>query len=233
MDGIKFTRKHQNQGCKDIASQLIEDNNFINVILGGGRIKFMPNNQKDFLQNMNGSRIDNKNLIQDWQSQMRSLNKSHKFIWNASDFRDTDFKSYDHILGLMAYDNLKYEIDRNSSNEPSLEEMTLKTIDLLSKNDKGYFLLVEGGRIDHGHHENKAHKALDDFVMFDKTIESVIKKVSLEDTLVVVTADHSHTFTLGGNSLRGNPVYGQKSFNFFIQKKISKSIYSRTCFNKL
>jgi alkaline phosphatase len=55
----------------------------------------------------------------------------------------------------MAYDHLRYEIDRDNDLEPSLSELTQKAIDLLSKNKNGYFLLVEGGRIDHGHHESK------------------------------------------------------------------------------
>jgi alkaline phosphatase len=55
----------------------------------------------------------------------------------------------------MAYDHLKYEIDRDERDEPSISELVQKAIDLLSKNKNGYFLLVEGGRIDHGHHESK------------------------------------------------------------------------------
>jgi alkaline phosphatase len=56
--------------------------------------------------------------------------------------------------------------------------------------------------------KDKAHKSLDDYVMFDDAIGEALKLVSLEDTMIVVTADHSHTFTIGGNSNRGNPVYG-------------------------
>ncbi|RNA26010.1 alkaline tissue-nonspecific isozyme isoform X1 [Brachionus plicatilis] len=207
-DDIRFTQKLKSEGCKDIAAQLIEDNNFINVVLGGGRSKFIPTSKRDPVAKLNGTRVDGRNLIWQWLTQMSSLNKSHKFIWNATDFRQTDFGAHEHILGLLAYNHLDYEFQRNKTIEPSISEMTLKAIELLKKNDNGFFLLVEGGRIDHGHHQNQAQKALDDFVAFDDAIGSALKKVSLEDTLVVVTADHSHTFTLGGNSLRGNPVLG-------------------------
>lgn len=91
-----------------------------------------------------GTRIDNRNLIQEWEEKMISLNKTYKFIWNASDFRNTSLKEYDHVLALLSYDHLAYEIDRNSDEEPSLTEMTKKAIEMLEKNEKGYFLLVEG-----------------------------------------------------------------------------------------
>ena len=65
-----------------------------------------------------------------------------------------------------------------------------------------------GGRIDHAHHYNNAHRALDEFVEFDKAIGKGNSITSESDTLIVVTADHSHVFTIGGYSLRGNPILG-------------------------
>ena len=56
--------------------------------------------------------------------------------------------------GLLSYDHMAYEVERDPETEPSLIEMTLKAIDMLSRNPNGYFLLVEGGRIDHGHHNS-------------------------------------------------------------------------------
>ena len=64
---------------------------------------------------------------------------------------------------MLAYDSLKYEVDRNEQEEPSMIELTNKAIEMLSKNKNGYFLLVEGGRIDHGHHESK-HMPIETFV---------------------------------------------------------------------
>lgn len=69
------------------------------VIFGGGRGHFLPNTEKDFIANFTGSRIDKRNLINEWEERMKRLNIAHKFIWNAHDFRKTNFKLYDHILG--------------------------------------------------------------------------------------------------------------------------------------
>lgn len=65
------------------------------------------------------------------------------------------------------------------------KKMTEKAIELLSRNKNGYFLFVEGGRIDHGHHESKAIKALDEFVSFDESIGKALDLTSAEDTMVL------------------------------------------------
>ncbi len=57
---------------------------------------------------------------------------------------------------------MQYELDRRKDpgGEPSLTEMTEKAIRILERGPKGYFLMVEAGRIDHGHHEGNAVRAL-------------------------------------------------------------------------
>ena len=110
--------------------------------------------------------------------------------------------------GLFSHDHMTFETDRDPEKEPSLIEMTQKAIELLEKGDHGYFLLVEGGLIDHGHHLSQAKKAVDEFVVFDSAIGKALSMTSENDTLIVVTSDHSHTFSLGGSSVRGNDIYG-------------------------
>ena len=73
---------------------------------------------------------------------------------------------------------------------------------MLSKNENDFVLMVEGGRIDHAHHETRARHALEETLEFDKAVELVRRKTSEDDTLVVVTADHSHVFTVGGYPVR-------------------------------
>lgn len=66
-----------------------------------------------------------------------------------------------------------------------------------------------GGRIDHGHHEGKAKQALHEAVELDRAIGMATRLTSTQDTLSVVTADHSHVFTFGGYTPRGNPIFGE------------------------
>jgi len=68
--------------------------------------------------------------------------------------------------------------------------------------------MVEGGRIDHAHHITNAWRALDETVELAKAVEAVRKLVNEEDTLILVTADHSHVFTMAGYPPRGNDIMG-------------------------
>ena len=86
---------------------------------------------------------------------------------------------------------MMYEHDRTG--EPSIDEMTQAAIKYLSNNTEGYFLLVEGGRVDHALHAGNAFRALVDGVVFDDAIGSALEMTDPNDTLIVVTADHSHS----------------------------------------
>ena len=86
--------------------------------------------------------------------------------------------------------------------------MTVVAIEKLNRAENGFYLFVEGGRIDHGHHETQPIRALNDFVAFDEAIGAALAMVDLEETLVLVTADHSHTFTLGATGVRGANLFG-------------------------
>jgi alkaline phosphatase len=114
------------------------------------------------------------------------------------------------ILGLFdqafSQGHMSYDLDRVTTAEPSLAEMTSKAIDILSKDTDGYYLVVEGGRIDHALHGTDAKRALEDTIAFDNAIKAALSKVDLNNTLIVVTADHDHTMTFNGYPIRGNPV---------------------------
>lgn len=69
------------------------------------------------------------------------------------------------------------------------------------------------GRIDHGHHDGIAKLALTEAVMFDRAIDRASQLTRESDTLTVVSADHSHVFTFGGNTPRGNPIFGMNHLN--------------------
>lgn len=112
--------------------------------------------------------------------------------------------------GLFNANHMEHEIDREDGpkGEPSLVSMTKKAIEILRKNPNGYLLMVESGRIDHGHHVNNAHRALTDTLALDSAVIQALKMINLNHTMVIVTADHSHVFTFGGFPKRGNPILG-------------------------
>ena len=87
--------------------------------------------------------------------------------------------------------------------------MTSKAIDILSKNDNGYILVIESGRIDHGHHAGSAYNALTETIEYSNAVKAAVNKTNQEDTLIIVTADHSHVFTIAGYPTRGNPILGK------------------------
>ena len=196
-------------GCKDIASQLIDFNygNGLEVALGGGRQFFIPEDGKDPQDQRPGSRKDGRDLTQDW------LNKypASAFVWNQQQLRDLDTQATQHLLGLFNRSHMNYQVDRNDADasEPSLPLMTETAIKILQNNPDGYFLMVEGGRIDHGHHAGNAHRALEDARELSAAVAAALAMTDPADTLIIVTADHSHPFTIAGYPTRGNPILGK------------------------
>lgn len=87
--------------------------------------------------------------------------------------------------------------------------MTVSAVQVLKHNPNGFLLLVESGRIDHAHHLNNAYRALTDTLALELAVQKVLEVVNLSNTLLIVTADHSHVFTFGGSYPgRGNPILG-------------------------
>ncbi|XP_019953907.1 intestinal-type alkaline phosphatase [Paralichthys olivaceus] len=199
-----LTSEAVQNGCRDIAYQLIK-NVEIDVILGGGRQYMFPNNVKDpEYPDYRGDRRDGQNLVSEWlKKKMRA-----KYVWNKAQFDAVNPAEIDFLMGLFEPKDCRYELERDPTMDPSLTEMVEKAIKILSKNPKGFFLFVEGGRIDHGHHDGRAIRALHEAVELDRAIGRAAELTSEQDTLSVVTADHSHVFAFGGSSARGNSVLG-------------------------
>jgi alkaline phosphatase len=186
----------------DIAEQLIlgDVGRKLKVIMGGGRQEFQGP-ELDPETGLPGKRTDGKNLIQDWMFEGIMEKEKRQYVWNRTEMMKIDVSTTDRILGLFEPSHCYYNLDikhNELTEEPSLAEMTDKATDLLKKSDKGFFLFVEGGKIDHGHHRTGAKYALDETVEFAKAIELTRKKFSEEDTLIVVTSDHSHTMSYSG-----------------------------------
>ncbi|XP_067004529.1 alkaline phosphatase [Anabrus simplex] len=203
--------------CKDLARQLMEDDpgRNINVLLGGGRRHWMPKVARDpELVNEEGRRLDGRNLIDDWVRDKKRRGLRCQYVWNRSQLEDVDPARIDHLLGLFAYSHLDFEADRDPSptGDPSLANMTVAALKVLLRNPKGFFLFVEGGRIDHAHHYNNAYRALDETLSLEAALLAAMQMVDLSETLLVLTADHSHVLTMGGlATTRGNPILGVDS----------------------
>jgi alkaline phosphatase len=170
----------------------------VDVLLGGGRKYFLPTSISG------GARTDGRNLTTEFQA------KGYTYVKSKTEFNAVAAASTSKLVGLFNSSHMNYDIDRLDDptiDEPSLSDMTTKAIDILSKNPKGFFLMVEGGRIDHALHETTAKKALQDTVAFDNAIQTAITKMKavdpdLKNTLIVVTADHDHTLVLNGYAAR-------------------------------
>ncbi|WP_035487234.1 alkaline phosphatase [Geminicoccus roseus] len=202
-------------GCKDIASSLIETPNGhgFDVAMGGGRANFLPETAADPEdEGKTGKRTDNRDLTREWQDR----NDNAVFVWNQQQFDAIDPATTGPVLGLFEMSHMKYSVDRekDKGGEPSLSEMTSKAIDILQAKagDEGFILLVEAGRVDHALHEGNAARALNDAIAFDRAIKTATQKVDLDETLIVVTADHGHTLTISGYPERGNPILGLASW---------------------
>jgi alkaline phosphatase len=197
-------------GCKDIAQQFIEfsHGNGINVALGGGYEQFIPETKNDPHTGRAGLRKDNRDLTLEWTQRYNNS----AFIWNKSQLADVDVNTTQHLLGLFSRSQMDYAYDRNGTDntQPDLPSMTATAITLLQaqSGNTGFFLMVEAGRIDHAHHAGNAYRALHDTRELSDAVQTAMALTNEQDTLIIVTADHSHSLTMGGYSTRGNAILG-------------------------
>ena len=210
-------------GCVDIADQLVNfetylesrysgiDVDGIEVVMGGGRRHFLPKdaqyNSSDAVSEVEGDRTDARNLITEWQS----MYENGVYIYDQVGFEAIDTESTERVFGLFNESHMQYEADRDNdiAGEPSLSEMTETAINVLNNNDNGFFLMVESGRIDHAHHAGNAAGALTDTLAFEQAVMTALEHTDPAETLILVTADHGHVFTIAGYPKRGNPILGK------------------------
>ncbi|XP_050332115.1 membrane-bound alkaline phosphatase-like [Bactrocera neohumeralis] len=191
---------------QDIAYQLIhgEVGSKLSVILGGGKREFI-----DSELYAAGKRSDGRNLIEEYKQQ----SSRNAYVETLDELNSVNVTEVDRLLGLFQDNHLLYHLETNEqSNQPTLAELTRKSIEFLSRNDEGYFIFIEGGRIDHGHHDTYARLALDETLEFAKAIQLARELTNETDTLIVVTADHSHAMSYSGYAERGNDIFGSTSY---------------------
>ena len=165
--------------------QLYKD---IEVVLGGGSLFFESTG--------GGKRKDGKDLTED----IKDL--GYDYVTTKSEMNES---SSDKLWGLFAEKDLAYDFDRVSQEieeQPSLAEMTEKAIEVLEKDEDGFFLMIEGSKIDWAAHANDPAGAIGDILAFDDAVQVALDYAKEnQDTIVVVTTDHANSgFSIGNES---------------------------------
>ncbi|TMW39321.1 hypothetical protein DOY81_015598, partial [Sarcophaga bullata] len=163
-------------------------------MMGGGMGKFIPNTEVDAFGEL-GERQDGQNLLKLWQQN----NPNGIIVTNRSELLNLNVSQVDKVMGIFQ--------------SSSMIDMTEKAIEFLCKNEEGCVIFIEGGRIDHGHHETKPGLSLDETMEMDKAIKRALELTNPEETLMVVTSDHGHPFTMSGFPGRGTPILGLNQHN--------------------
>lgn len=191
------------EGClqKDLAAQFFDamQAGTLDFALGGGRQHFVPEGTVAE-EETEGRRTDGRNLIDEL------VQGGAQYAWNDETFAALNLDGSTPVLGLFESSHMNYEEDRND--EPVLADMTEAAIEYLQSNEDGYYLMVEAGRVDHGNHDGNLHRAVTDGVAFAEAIARADELTDDQETLIVVTADHSHALAYNGYCGRGTPITG-------------------------
>ncbi|WP_372015487.1 alkaline phosphatase [Pseudoxanthomonas sp. 10H] len=194
------------QGCIDIARQMVATpyGRGPQVLLGGGRGEFLPVGERDpEYDDKVGQRLDGRDLVAEW----KRAHPQGAYAWNRAQLQAA--ATAPAVFGLFEPDHMQFDHDRDRDAEPSLAELTATAIRHLSRDPNGYVLMVEGARIDHANHYGNAFRALDETIALSDAVRTAVEMTSADDTLILVTADHSHTLNFVGYPVRGNPILGK------------------------
>ena len=235
---------HQRHRAMENEIAVDELNARVDVLMSGGLQHWVPSAAKS-----DGATLDQLRLMTRWQVPITSKRADNRnlllearqagytLVFNHSDLKGKSMP----LLGLFATSQMKdameelATLDSPDRTEPTLAEMTEAALDMLSKNPKGFFLMVEGGQIDWAGHNNDVGTLLKELLRFDRAVR-VVRDWARErgDTLVVVTADHEtggFGFSYSGvdlpspKALTGDAFAGAEflpSFNFGSLEEIAK-----------
>ncbi|WP_328294073.1 alkaline phosphatase [Kineococcus sp. NBC_00420] len=207
-----FAHTRRRSEYASIMDQALEPGQMPDVYMGGGRATFLPMSVKG------SKRTDERNLVEEF--------KDKGFAYAAT---RTELSAVmaagtpDKLLGSFHTGNLNVYIDRQVTpnpavlgefdDQPGLVEMTKAALKVLEKNDKGFFLMVEGASIDKSEHPLDGPRAVYDAIELDQAV-GIAKEWAKDrdDTLIVVTADHNHAMSIAGThtlSKEGSPARQQ------------------------
>lgn len=167
---------YNRKNYKALGSQMAYQN--LDVMFGGGN-KFVSDDMKRHFRN----------------------NGTAYYVDDIQAFRNhTDGK----VWSLWCEADMPYDIDRDPEFVPSLQEMTEKALELLSQDENGFFLMVEGSKIDWVAHANDAVGCITEYLAFDKAVASVLEFAEKDgNTTVVILPDHGNSgFTIGRRDLK-------------------------------
>jgi len=168
----------------------------VDVLLGGGARALVPAGLRvsEALPGIPAD-LDGESIRNDKMNWVEELASQGYVIASDSQSLQAAAGHATKLLGVFSASHLPYVIDRrhmNVSSVPTLAEMTSAALDVLSRRDKGFFMLVEGGRIDYGGHSNDAGVLLHEILDFDAAVGKALEfQGSNPDTLVIVTGDHA------------------------------------------
>lgn len=147
----------------------------IDVLFGGGRLQFAP-------RGGGGHRTDGRDLMSE------ARRAGCQVIVSRAELRSV---SRPPVLGLFAPDHMNYEVDRDTLIEPSLAEMTRKALAILSRNPRGFFVMIEGSRVDHAAHQNDAATHVREVLAYDEAVAAALEFARRDGhTLVISVSDH-------------------------------------------
>jgi alkaline phosphatase len=169
----------------------------LDVVFGGGVQFFTPFEQ-------GGKRSDGRDLLAELSA------RGYRVATSPAQMLALANTSAQPAIGLFAQNHMSYDAERDAAKQPALVDMTRKAIDMLAQKPGGFFLVVEGGLIDHALHATLAKRALQETVSYDAALKAAIDRMQqldpgLKNTLIVATADHDHTLLLNGYPPRTGP----------------------------
>lgn len=159
----------------------------IEVILGGGRGFWLPEALPG------GRRTDGRNLV----SEMKDA--GYRVVEDRESLERSVRDGVGRVVGLFSPSHMAYEADREATSpaEPTLAEMTRAAVQILGRNPRGFFLMVEGGRIDHALHFNYGYRAVTDMLEFDAAVAEA-RGLLGDEAFILATADHDHGMVITG-----------------------------------
>jgi alkaline phosphatase len=186
--------------CEQIAREMICDSS-LDVIMGCGHPRYDNNDRLLPMDDWEAELCGGENLFNELLT--ASTDEGWTFVESRHDFEAIASNTrplFERVIGIArCRDTLQYERDGKgmgnlNKNVPTLATMTKAAINILAKNDNGFFLMIEGGAVDWASHANNLARMIEEQIDFNNAVEDVVKWVqtnsSWQQTLLIITADH-------------------------------------------